>query len=161
MRDFAPLLFIQILTLFAFSCAVSAQTGNWAAVEGLRTGADISVRTMKGEKFHGRFDVADPVRLVLWSDERSFPGRVTVRRELFRGSVMQVRLERRAASIAAGAAIGAGVGVGLGVAVDAPSKNHDARGVVSFVFGVLGAGLGAAIGKTHPFLHGPVIYEAP
>lgn len=161
MRHFAPHLLAVFLLVCVFTGTSCAQTGNWAAVEGLRTGTEIAVRTVTGEKFHGRFEVADPDHLVLWSDERSFPGRMTVRRELSRSKVKQVRLNRRVASMAAGAAIGAGIGAGLGVAVDAPSKDHEARGLVSFVFGALGAGLGAAIANSHPFLHGPVIYEAP
>lgn len=161
MRDFAPRFLIQILTLLALAGTGLAQAGSWAAVEGLPSGAAISVKTEKGEKLHGEFEAADPDHLVLWSNERSFPGRVTVRRELSRASVKQVRINRPVASVAAGAAIGAGIGVGLGVGLDATAKDHEARSVVSLVFGALGAGLGAAIGKTHPFLHGPLIYEVP
>jgi hypothetical protein len=161
MRDFVTRLFIRLLIFHVLAATAAAQTGNWAAVEGLRTGSAISVRTINGKIFHGRFEAADPDHLVLWSDERSFPGRATVQRDLSRSIVMQVRLDRPMASMAAGAAIGAGIGVGLGVAAYAPSKDHEARGVVSLVFGALGAGLGAAIAKSHPFLHGPIIYGAP
>ncbi len=73
MRDFAPHSLVAVLTLLLLSSTALAQTGNWAAVEGLRTAAVISVNTVKGEKFHGEFEAADPEHLVLWSSERSFP----------------------------------------------------------------------------------------
>jgi hypothetical protein len=146
-------------TLLVNSCA--AQSGVWAAVEGLAPGTMISVQITQGKKLQGQFEYADPDRLILWSNERSFPGRVIAKRELSRNVVKKVQLLYRTASIAAGAAIGAGIGAGIGVAADATAKNHEDRSLVSFVFGLLGAGLGAAIGKTHPFVHGAVIYDTP
>jgi len=161
MRDFAPVLLISFLILLLLAGSSTAQTGDWAAIEGLQSGADIYVKTIKGRKLQGQVESTDPERLVIWSQERGFPGRAIVMRQISRADVKQVRLNRRGASAVAGAAIGAGIGVGLGVAADAPSKDHEARSVVSLVFGALGAGLGAAIAKSHPFLHGPVSYEAP
>jgi hypothetical protein len=146
------------VALLASYCA--AQTGNWAAVEGLAPGTAIEV-SAGGKKLHGEFDYADPERLILWWDQRSFPGRVVVKREVARSEVRQVRVVYRTASVAAGAAIGAGIGAGIGVAVDSTAKNHEDRSLTAVVGGLLGAGLGAAIGKIHPFVKGSVIYRAP
>jgi len=152
------LTFILVLALTVSSA--SAQSGDWAAVEGLSNSADISIKTKQGKKLQGDFDSANPERIVIWSQERAFPGRKIVRREIARNNVKEVRLNRRFVSAAAGAAIGVGVGVGVGAAVDSQYSSNEDRGLLGAVLGILGAAIGAGIGKTHPFIKGKLIYVA-
>lgn len=149
--------------VFVVLCAVSAfsQRGDWAAVEGLKPGEDLQVKTRQGETYQGELESADPERLVIWSHERSFPGRVVVQRELRRDDVKQVRSNHRYISAGVAAAIGAGVGIGLGAAIDARARSNEDNGLAGAVFGILGGTLGGILGKTHPFIHGAPIYLAP
>ncbi len=152
---------IIFIFLLALTLSSAAQTGDWAAVEGLVWGTDISVKTKQGKKLQGSFESASPNRIVVEANERAFPGRKVVRREIGRDEVKEVRLNRRGASALAGAAIGLGVGIGIGVAVDAPYPNHEDRGLIAGTLGALGGLIGAGIGKTHPSVKGKLIYVAP
>jgi len=150
-----------VLTITVFVTNAVAQSGDWAAVEGLKSEADISVQTLSGETYQGNFDSATPELLVLWSQERDFPSRKLVRREIPRQQVKKVRIVHRVGSVVAGSAIGAGIGASIGVIADSQMRNHEDRGLVAFVLGALGAGLGAAISKARPFIKGRVIYIVP
>jgi hypothetical protein len=157
MRTFVSLLLVIVFIV----TSTAAQSGDWAAVEGLAPGTDISLRTTRGQKLQGELDSVAPDRLVIWSQERDFPGAKIVRRELPRGDVKRIRLNHRVGSMLAGAAIGIGVGVGMGAAIDTQSRSNEDRGIASVVFGLLGAAIGAGIAKYHPFLKGKTIYLAP
>lgn len=150
-----------VLIVAIFVTSALAQTGDWAAVEGLPSGADISIKTKQGSKYQGNLDSVTPELLILWSQERDFPGRKFVRREIPRADVKQVRLNRRLASVAAGAAIGAGIGVGVGAIADSQARSNEDNGLIGFVLGLLGALIGAGIAKSHPFIKGKTIYLAP
>jgi hypothetical protein len=150
-----------VLAVSLLITSAPAQSGDWASVESLAPGTDISVTTARGRKCQGEFDSATPERLILWSQERDFPGRKLVRREIPRVEIKQVRLNHRVASVAAGAAIGAGLGIGIGAAIDSQYRSNEDRGLLSVVLGLLGGAMGAAIAKTHPFIKGKIIYRVP
>jgi len=57
--------------------------------------------------------------------------------------------------------IGAGIGVGIGAAVDAHYPSDEEHGVLGVILGFMGAGIGAVIAKSHPFIKGKAIYLAP
>lgn len=157
MRSFVTL-FLAVSLLVS---SATAQSGDWAAVEGLASGTDVSVKTKQGKKYQGEVDSANSERLIIWSQERDFPGRKIVRREVARAEIKQIKLNHRLTSIAAGAAIGAGIGVGIGAAVDSQYSSNEDRGLLGVVLGLLGAAIGAGIAKSHPFLKGKTIYLAP
>lgn len=153
--------FTLLLTMAFLTSACAAQTGDWAAVEGLAPGTDISIKTRQGRNYRGEVDSVDPYQLVLWSQERAFPGRKLVRREIARADVKQVRMNHPWISMAAGAGIGAGLGIGIGAAVDAHYPSNEDRGLLGVVLGFLGAAIGAGVAKSHPFIKGRSIYVAP
>jgi hypothetical protein len=157
MRTFVSLL----LVIACCVTSAAAQSGDWAAVEGLAPGTDISLKTTRGQKLQGELDSVTTDHLTIWSQERDFPGHKTVRREFSRSDVKQIWVNHRVGSVLAGAAIGTGVGVGIGVAIDAQSRNNEDRSIAGVVFGLLGGAIGAGIAKYHPFLKGKTIYLAP
>jgi hypothetical protein len=153
--------FCLLLTMAILTSTCLAQTGDWAAVEGLAQGTDISIKTKQGRNYRGEVDSVAVNRLTLWSQEHDFPGRKLVRREIARADVKSVRPNHPWISIAAGAGIGAGIGIGIGSAVDAHYPNNEDRGLLGEVLGILGAAIGAGIAKSHPFIKGKAIYVAP
>jgi len=153
--------FTLLLTTAFLTTTCLAQTGDWAAVEGLGQGTDITIKTKQGRSYRGEVDSVAVDHLTFWSQERDFPGRRLVRRDIARTDVKQVRLNHRWWSVAAGAGIGAGIGMGIGAAVDASYSSNEDRGLLGPVLGLLGAAIGAGIAKSHPFIKGKSIYVAP
>ena len=149
------------LLLTSSSSLAQSTSSDWSTVQNLASGLVLSVRTRTGAKYHGEMVTATPDSLIINSDERAFPGRTVRRREFARSEVREIRLTAYGASLAAGAVIGGAAGAGIGVALDSTAKSHEYRGVVAFVLGVLGAGIGAAIAHHHPFVKGKKIYVDP
>ena len=149
-----------LLAITFLTTACLGQVGDWAAVEGLAPGTDISIKT-QGRTYRGEVVSVAVDHLTLWSQERDFPGRKLVRREIARADVKQIRLNHQWLSVAAGAGMGAGIGVGIGAAVDSHYPSNEDRGVVGVVLGLLGAAIGAGIAKSRPFIKGKSIYVAP
>ncbi len=145
-------------------CAPARQrtpAGDWERVRNLPSGTLIVVKTKGGAAYHGELigAAADSVRLD--SDERSFPGRVTTRRELRREDVLEVRRFSKRGSALAGAGIGAATGAGIGIAIDASARSNEDRGVVTVVLLFLGGLLGWAVGRHSTIVKGEIIYAAP
>ena len=82
-------------------------------------------------------------------------------RSIPRDDVKCVRLNHRVWSQIVGAAIGLGAGVAIGAAVDAHARSNEDNGVVGATLGILVGFGGGLIGKSHPFIRGKVIYQAP
>jgi hypothetical protein len=150
-----------VMTICIFVGSAFSQAGDWATIKGLNIGDDIWIKTKQGKKYQGQFDSADPEKVILWSNERSFPGRVVVKREIARIDVQEVKRIHRWVSTGVGATIGAGIGVGLGAAIDARARSNEDTGIAGVVFGLLGGALGALLAKTHPFIKSASIYTAP
>src|SRR5579883_2808999 len=132
-------LFLALWLCLQGAMAQSTASGSWSAVEALAPGSDISVKTTQGLKLQGTVDSVSEIGLVIWSSERRFPGRATVRREIPREEVREIRMNRRGLSTLAGAAAGAGLGIAIGAPIDAQARSNEDRGVVTAVLALLGA----------------------
>ncbi len=150
---------IVLSVLFLISSA-TAQPHDWTALQRLPFGKDVWIETRQGEKLHGDLGIVRDNEIVIWSDERGSPGRQVVERLIRREDVKRVRLSHRVWSQIAGAAIGVGLGVAIGAAVDSQAKSNEDNGVVGAVLGLLMGFGGGAVGKSHPFIRGKVIYQA-
>ena len=158
-RKLATLTFLCLLSLQS----VVAQTGpgDWTNVQNLEIGSDICLKTKQGRKLQGRLDSVSGEKLSLWSSERDFPGRITVRREVPREYVKEIRMNHRAVSVVAGAAIGLGIGVAAGAIVDSQARSREDNGILGATLGLFGGLAGAAIGRTFPFIKGKRVYYVP
>ena len=150
-----------VLCVVSLISSAAAQPHDWSAVQRLAYGRDIWIETRQGEKYHGNLVTVGDNEIVIWSDEPDFPGRRLVERSIRRDDVKCVRLNHRVWSQIVGAAIGLGAGVAIGAAIDAHARSNEDNGVVGVVMGLLMGTGGAAIGKSHPFIRGKVIYQAP
>lgn len=157
-RRGCALLLVVTMTLQAHA---APDLHDWNRVRSLDSGTELFVTTTAGEKMKGALSDVTADELVLYVYQHGVFRRDRYRRVLRRSEIKQVRLLARELSGVAGAAIGAGVGAGLGVAVDAPYRNHEARSTLALLFGLLGAGLGLAIGRSSGFIKGETIYVAP
>jgi hypothetical protein len=156
--------FFAITLILALVCRPSlAQTSksDWGNVQNLDVGTAISVKDKAGAKYHGELVRVSADSLVIDSDERRLPGRIIRLRKLEKDDVREVRLVKPIVSMVAGTAIGGGIGAGLGVAADSTAKSHEYRGLIAFLLGSLGAGIGLAVASHHPFIKGKVVYVAP
>lgn len=152
---------ITLACLLASSTAFSqSNPGDWKNVQNLDRGTQIVVKTVAREKYLGRLVNVTADSLVINSDERGFPGRVTRRRTLRRAEVKEVRLRRRGASILLGGVIGAAGGAAIGGAIEASAKSGEDRGVALVVLTGLGFGLGALIGRHVNIVKGKRVYLA-
>ncbi len=111
----------------------------------------------------GAFESADndAIRVREWRRRPFVGGSYSRRRTVARSEVRQVRFAKRALSALAGVAIGVAAGAGAGAAVDAPSRDHEARPVMMLVLGMFGGLIGEGVGEHTAFVHGAKIFEAP
>ncbi len=139
--------------LLIVSSAMS-QTGDWEAVQALRSGTKIKVTLKHGPTFgHCFFDGASDDRLVCSSH-----GGLLSRRKIYpRDDIKAVYLTH------SGPAIGFGVGAGAGAVIGA-SRNPIpglGRGGTALVEAGLLGGLGAFFGMVlDPFFHGRAVYRS-
>ena len=137
-----------------------AGSGDWTRVQNLPVHSAVSVKTKAGAKYHGALVSVTADSLAIDSDEPAFPGRAVRRREFRREDVREIRRIARGTSMLTGAAIGGAAGAGIGIGLDATAKSHEYRGLMAFLMGALGAGLGVAIAHHHPLVKSK-IYVAP
>jgi hypothetical protein len=137
-----------------------AQTGlgDWTSVQNLPLDSAISVKTKRGDKYHGELVKVTRESLTIDSDERGFPGRVIRRRELRREDIKEVRFVAQLASALAGAAIGAGVGGGIAAGLESTAKSKEDRGLAIGTLAILGSLIGLAIAHHYPFVKGKLVY---
>ena len=151
----AVALLISTLAPAAFAQQVS---GDWANVQSVAPGDEVSVKLKDGHSFRGRFSSASDSELVILRKKKQQP--------IARNTIAQVfRLERRAEK-AKYAAIGAGIGAAAGGTiggVKAASGSSSDDGIYTLVGLIFGTGFGALGG----FLFGAakrkhvLIYQAP
>ena len=140
--------------LLIASSAMS-QTGDWEAVQALRSGTKIKVTLKHGPTFdHCFFDGASDDQLFCISGRWPLPRRKTYLRD----DIKAVYLTHN------GPAIGLGVGAGAGAIIGAsgdPVPGLGRGGTALLDAGLLG-GLGAFFGMVlDPFFHGRVVYRSP
>src|SRR3569833_1748074 len=150
-----------VLTIVMTPCFAQKAVNDWQAVRSLNVGDGISLETLAGEKFHGAFVAATQDSVVLDSDEKGgkAPGRRIRQRTVPQAEVKEIRHYNRGASIHAGAGIGGAEGAGIGGGIDLAAKSDEDKGLATAVFTVLGALLGALIGRHAVIVHGGVIYR--
>lgn len=153
---------IEVWTISGlFAASVQAQTGDWRAVEILKPGSPVRVRT---DERRIRCSVEGATDTELFCEVQ---GRLlrTSTLSILRSEIQEVRVlpnPDQAKDTAIGAAIGAGV-----VATDAainPRVPRGARGAYAIFGGLAGAGLGALTGALVPvfqiiFQRGKLIYK--
>ena len=147
------------LTMAMTPCLAQKAVNDWQAVRSLAVGDGVSVETTAGEKFHGAFVAATQDSVVLESDERGAPGRRIRQRTVAQADVREIRHYNRGASILAGAGIGGAVGAGIGGGIDLAAKSDEDKGLATAVFTLLGAVLGALIGRHAVIIRGGAIYR--
>ena len=162
MRQTSLIACVLAVSLFFSAIAPAAfaqQTfGDWAAVQSVAPGHEVSVKLKDGHKVRGRFSSANDSELVILRKNKQ--------QSIARNTIAQVhRRERRAEKAkyaAIGAAIGAAAGGGIGGAKAASGSSSD-DGIYTLVGLVFGTGFGALGG----FLWGAakrkhvLIYQAP
>jgi hypothetical protein len=135
--------------------------GDWNRVRNLPPGTPIWIKTKAGAAYHGKLISATSEAVRLESDERSFPGRTTRRRDLRQEDVLEIRRFSRRGSALAGAGIGAGVGAGIGLAVDFSARSNEDRGLATVLFALLGSLFGWGVGRHSTLIKGDTLYTAP
>jgi hypothetical protein len=153
--------FYLLYSLLLFPCAAQQSVLNdWQQVRNLSPQTDITVQTKAGERYNGRLLIVAADSLTLDSDERGHPGRIRIRRDVPKDAIRRVRLLHPGVSILAGAGIGAAVGAGIGLTIDLSARSHEDGKLATFLFTLLGAALGAGIGRHFPIVKGKTIYLA-
>lgn len=153
--------FYLLYSLLLFPCvAQQIPLNDWQRVHDLQPGTDVTLRTKSGARYSGRLLRVTWDALALESDERGHPGRIRMRRDLTASEVREVRLLHRGASMLAGAGIGAAAGAGIGLAIDLSARSNEDRGLATAVFTLLGAALGAGIGRHVTIFKGKIVYLA-
>ncbi len=137
---------VWAISVLFFAVSVQAQTGDWRAVESLKPGSRVRVRTDAQRRIACSVEGATDTELFC---------EVHVRRSLRtstlsipRSEIQEVRVlpnPNQTKDAAIGAAIGAGAGA-TGAAINA----RVARGANAFFGGLAGAGIGALIGASVP-----------
>lgn len=152
---------VAVLLLVPASCWAQLDLHDWSNVRNIAVGTDVWIQGTHGNA-SGAYESADQdsVTVLEWRRRPLIGGRYSRRRVLARSEVRQVRFAKRALSALAGGAIGVAAGAGIGAAVDAPSRDHEARGVVMVVLGLFGGLIGEGVGEHTAFVHGEKIYVA-
>jgi hypothetical protein len=144
---------LGFLLLLLFASAARAQSSDWRAVQNLRPGTHITVKTQKS--YACKLEQATEDKLVC-----QHPSRVSRRTRTFqKAEIREVRLavdfKRHAA---AGAAIGAAVGAIVGASV--PTNVEQTRFITAIATGFVGAGIGHLTGGAIAIVkRGKVIYK--
>ena len=155
---------ILLAVLLGISVTASAQADvhDWSNVKNVAPGSDLWIQGTHGN-LSGAFQSADDgeLRILQWRRRPLVGGSYSRRYRIPRDQVRQVRFAKRGLSALAGTAIGVAAGAGIGAAVDAPYRNHEARGIVMVVLGLFGGLIGEGVGEHTAFIHGATIYLAP
>ncbi len=127
----------------------------------LPIGTSIIVRAKNGERHHGALRRATADAVSVDSDERAFPGRRRVLRDMAKADVREVRRYSAFESAAASAAIGAAVGAGIGAGIDLSARTNEDQGLATALFTFLGGLLGLFVGRHTTMVKGDRVYVAP
>lgn len=131
---------------------------DWSRVQALVAGTRIVVTPKRGGRTACEVVEVEPAQLTCLGPRRFFGRRQAT---FARDEVQLVRLTRKALSAVAGGALGAGAGIGIGVAVDQGATRAEDPNLPEFLFGLLGAAVGAGVGGSTEFVPGAVVYRAP
>lgn len=162
----------MLLLLFAASATAKStkpnSKWNWSAVESLTAGTPISVKTYSLDLLcyfehataHELFceRLAPGFLRTPPSDPYPFPHPYPGRQAEYvfqRSLIQEVRLEH---SEATNGLIGIGIGGAIGAGTGA-ARFDQARAGSALIFGLAGAAIGEAIGRTHPLFHRKIIYR--
>ena len=137
---------VWAISVLFFAASVLAQTGDWRAVENLKPGSRVRVRTDAQRRIACSVEGATDTELFCEMHVRRSLRTSTL--SIPRPEVQEVRVlpnPDQAKDAAIGAVIGAGAGA-TGAAINA----RVARGAYVFFGGLAGAGIGALIGASVP-----------
>jgi len=146
----------SILVGLLFGSDARAQTGDWRAVENLKSGSHVFV--MAQHRYLCSLEGATDDELVCEVRQRR-----SLRSSTLRIPRVEIREVRVLPDQAKDAWIGAGIGAGAGaIAVGADSRDY--KGFHALIGGLAGAGVGALVGGITPifqviFQHGKLIYK--
>jgi hypothetical protein len=144
-----------LLAPLLIASSAMSQTGDWEAVQALRSGTKIKV-TLKNRRTFGHcfFDGASDDQLFCTSRG----GLLSRRKVYLRDEIEAVYLTHNGPAI--GLVVGAGAGAAIGAAGD-PVPGLGRGGTALLDAGLFG-GLGAFFGMVlDPFFHGRVVYRGP
>jgi len=144
-----------LLAPLLIASSAMSQTGDWAAVQGLRSGTKIKV-TLKNRPTFGHCFMDGASDDQLFCTSRG--GLLSRRKVYLRDDIKAVYLTHNGPAI--GLAVGAGAGAAIGAVGDpVPGLGHGGTALLDA--GLLG-GLGAFFGMVlDPFFHGRVVYRSP
>jgi len=143
----------SLVVVFLLASNAQAQAGDWQALQHLRPGTRITVKTRHRARCF--FTMATDDELVCKPPRLLWLG--PAERRFDRQSVREVRLE---SSDEANGAVGAAIGAGAGAALGASNGNGTlTRGGGAFLIGSIGALCGWFFGSDFHILHGKIIYK--
>lgn len=151
----SPLLLIFFVSLSITAAFAKVPIGYWQSVEEIPAGWEITVITTF--TFPCIFESATDIELICRQLYRHANASKSHEIHVRRGAIREIRVEKRdGANRVAAASIGGVVGAGFGaIAVAA------ARGPAAYLFGTMGALMGARKGNDTHVLRGKVIYRSP
>jgi len=151
------------LVLLLVPSIAQSQTRDWGAVQKLRPGSAISVKTAGSHRLWCDFDHADDEALSCEHIVHSVSYSGSVEIVVARRDVQEVRLEHSdRANAIDGAVLGAVVGGAAGGAIGGivkPRGNGTTAAIGALMLGGMGATFGSAFGKDFPMRHGKVVYQ--
>jgi hypothetical protein len=157
--SFFLMIYVGVLPALAQAKPEVIPPGNWAKVEALARGADISVRLLSGDRLRGEFlDLGiDAISIREDAQERLFPRKGVAEIQLFGVA------RRSHRNLVLGTVTGALGGMLLSVGLYQSRIGMTNLGVEAAAMGAIGAGAGAGIGCLVDRAHqgSEVIYRAP
>jgi len=160
MKRFIAFCLISIcgaMPAFSMSNFESVPPGNWAKVESLSQGEEVSVKMLFGDKMEGKYLGLDSesLRLNIYGEERVYPKK----------DIAEIRLLNVNDSNQNGVGIGMLIGaIPLGLLAGKYAENEGGSAAAAAVLsGAMGAGIGGLIGYLVDNLHkgSKLIYRAP
>jgi hypothetical protein len=133
---------LALLALFAVALPAAAQNPSWDTLNQLTAGQQIRVVMSDSKSYKGQFQALTEDAIVIHSKGTD----QTVSRQS-----VKLIFSRRPSHRGRHALIGAGIGAGVGLSTAGPISSgclctaNDVRAVATPLFGVLGAGIGAAL----------------
>lgn len=150
-----------VMILLWPSAFAQGPLSDWKNVQNLAPDSSLRVKTKAGKKYHGDLVDVTADALVLYSSERSFPGRIKRRRTLRRVDIQEVRALAPTASVMVGGSLGAGIGAGLGAIANSTAKDKSEGSLIIVPLALIGSAIGMGIGLHNPIVKGRMIYRVP
>ena len=145
-----------VMPVFSSSNFESIPPGNWAKVESLTGGEEISMKLLFGDKMEGKYLSIDLENVHLYIDGKE--------RSYLKKDIAEVRLVKINDSALEGTLIGFAAGaIPTGILMGSYASNESREGTRGALIGIaLGGGIGAFIGALSDGLHkgSKLIYRA-